>query len=389
MILDFQSRLAVGLSSVSRQIPLVLADPRGNPREAMILALTFSLMLVLLMIIGFVVVDAVGNARRRRRLGVRRRRTVNLVWLLAAVGMVGALGMLIALAPMVPGAGSGCGVCHAIAEPVKQWEQGSHSEVACYGCHAQPGVLGALQASAAGLAGFVGGNRSKQIVSASCLDCHKTLRKGVVTVRGLRVQHAAMIDAGMDCRLCHAGTGHTVLESRGASSTKDAMSVAGVAGGRSRMGRCTTCHDDDVASADCDTCHVVSPVDRVTGVRQGVRESTSVSCTGCHKATTSARCIDCHGLELPHPPPFMSEHAGLSQRDPSLCAKCHGPTARVDNACACHQDGTTHGKYAEWFPRHAEAARANWPGGCNCHSKTFCGKCHTSAADAAFLGSGL
>ena len=379
----------VGLGNVTRQIPLVLADPRESPREAMILALTFSLILVLLVMIGFVVVDAVGSTARRRRLGVRRRQRVNLAWLLTTVGVVGVLGTLLALAPLVPGAGSGCGVCHVIAEPVARWERGSHAEVACFGCHAQPGVLGALQASAGGLAGLVGGNRSEQIASASCLNCHESLRTGVVEVRGLRVQHAAMIDAGMDCMLCHAGTGHSAVRSRGATTTEVAESRAGVTGERSRMGRCTTCHDDDVAAADCDTCHIASPVDRVTGMREGVRESTSVTCTGCHKAATAARCIDCHGLELPHPAPFMSDHAGLSQNDPALCAGCHGPTARTDNACACHEDGTTHGAYADWFPRHAGAARTNWPGGCNCHSEVFCTKCHDSAADAAFFGSTL
>jgi len=384
-LLDLQSRIMLGLGNVSRQIPLVLAAPRENPREAMILALAVSLMLVLLVMIGFVAVDAVGSTARRRRLGVRRRHPVNAVWLLMAVGVIGSVGTVLALAPLVPGAGSSCAVCHAIAEPVEQWEQGSHAKVACFGCHAQPGVLGALQASSGGLAGLVGGTRSGQIPSASCLNCHENIRVGVVELRGLRVQHAEMIDAGMDCMLCHAGTGHSDVRSRGATVTETAANPGGVTAERSRMARCTTCHDDDVASADCDTCHVSGSVDRVVGVWDGLREPTPVTCKGCHAPATTARCIDCHGLELPHPPPFMSDHAGLSQKAPALCATCHGPTARADNACACHEDGTTHGAYADWFPRHAGAAAANWPGGCNCHSSGFCVKCHDSAADRAFF----
>lgn len=388
-LLDFQSRIMVGLAGVIRQIPLVLADPRENPREAMILALTASLMLVIVVMIGFVALDIVGSAARRRRLGVHRRRPVDVRALLMAVGVIGLVGTVLALAPLVPQSGTACGVCHAVETPVKQWEQGSHAGVACFGCHAQPGVVGALQASAGGLAGLAGGDRDGEIPSAACLECHDNLRTDVAEADGLRVRHAEIIEAGMDCLLCHAGTGHLVPESTMASIAVAAERGGDVNAGRSRMSRCMTCHDDDTATADCDTCHLSGSVDRVVGAWDDVRSPTPVTCTGCHEAATTARCIDCHGLELPHPPPFMSDHAGLSQKDPALCAGCHGPTARADNACACHEDGTTHGAYADWFPRHGGAATANWPGGCNCHSEVFCVKCHDSQADAALFGATL
>jgi hypothetical protein len=93
---------------------------------------------------------------------------------------------------------------------------------------------------------------------------------------------------------------------------------------------------------------------------------------------TEQRCIECHGLELPHPVDFMSRHAGLSFRDPGLCSRCH-ETAQTTDACACHQAGEMHGEYSDWFPRHGPQAQTNWPGGCNCHDVGFCAQCHETS----------
>lgn len=368
-------RILAGWRALSSQLPKIAEDPRAYPRESMLIAAVVALAFMLVVLGFFAIVDSVNAAAARRRLGFDPRRarrlhimrTVLLVLLIAIP--------LASLAPYTAVGSKQCGSCHAIEPVVVRWQNGAHAKTGCWGCHSSGGVLGAMEASAREVARIAARDfgRSGTVSSARCLSCHAQIVEQPVQVNRLRVSHAEMVEAGMDCLLCHRGTGHT---DPGQSVTLAAARGRAPAE-RSTMSRCLICHDGQIASSDCDVCHVEGPLDKSVAASADARTPLEPQCKGCHKAQTDQNCIDCHGLELPHPKPvFLRQHAGISQKDPALCAKCH-ETANPSRGCGCHQDTNIHGTYSEWFPTHGAAAGATNNGaGCRCHSQPFCGRCH-------------
>ena len=194
-----------------------------------------------------------------------------------------------------------------------------------------------------------------------CLRCHEDVAEGV-TAGEVRMRHSDVIEAGYACLECHENAGHTLME-------REPLPVT-----RSRMATCLGCHDGVTATSTCTSCHLERPSD-TSATAPGGTALAAITCRGCHSAETDRACIDCHGLELPHPVEFRGQHAGVSWRDPQLCVRCHD-VARPGNGCDCHDDVNVHGTYNEWFPRHGPAARTMWPGGCRCHAESFCLVCH-------------
>jgi hypothetical protein len=281
----------------------------------------------------------------------------------------------IAMVPYTAVGSKPCGSCHAIEDVAMQWENGAHAKVGCWRCHSNGGVLGALEASSRELVRVAGGEvtRSGIVSSSRCLACHKEIATQPVRVARLKVSHKEMIAAGMDCLLCHRGTGHTdpgqqvtlaAARGRAPQETSD-------------MSRCLVCHDGQTASSDCAVCHVDGPLDKAVLTSADAQAPLAPRCKGCHESKTDQSCMDCHGLELPHPQPvFMRQHAGLSYRNPALCAKCH-ETAHTYESCGCHAEAEMHDTYSTWFPIHGASARStNGGAGCRCHDQSFCGKCH-------------
>jgi protein-S-isoprenylcysteine O-methyltransferase Ste14 len=367
-IAELVRRLQQGLSAVSTQLPRVLADPRSYPREAMMLAVMVVLLVLMLLFAGYAIYDTVQSRRTRQRMGMRVKRKASLSrWAPVAV-VAGSLVLLVALAPLVPVVGRACGVCHAVEPAVASWRTGPHAAVSCYGCHAGRGLTGAVSASFAGVGNLLGvsadsGTRSA-LFDSGCLSCHGDLRSGMVGT-SVRMQHSDVIEAGVGCVTCHQAVAHEAAD--GSGSLLPVVE-------RSTMSICLTCHDGVAASSECEACHNDRPLDSTSAQVLGVTDL-RVHCEGCHMEETEARCIDCHGLELPHPPEFMRKHAGLSYEDPRLCTRCH-EGASVTLACECHTEINVHGTYSAWFPAHGPAANASGPGGCNCHRPSFCFRCH-------------
>ncbi len=369
-LLDTLSR-AIG--SMRARMPVVLGDPRSYPREAMVLAMIAVLGLVLVLIIVFLIQEQVVTVRKRSALGVKRgfggfvRR---IIWTMAAVIVVSAG---VASLPLVPAVGNSCGSCHMTSVPVSSWQRGQHSKVSCYACHAAPGLLGAMSASSRGLENLVGVVRQEEAVSAvhslysdGCIGCHPSVSRGV-TGTGVRMRHSDVIDARMPCTQCHRAVGHEVGRTSGYGLSPSQL-----------MAVCLTCHDDVRAPAACDGCHSRRPMDTATEPDNPGSTGMTMTCEGCHTRATSAGCVACHGLELPHPPDFLRRHAALSSEDPALCAKCH-ELASAKAACSCHNEVNEHGTYSEWFPRHGVMATQTGPMGCNCHSPASCLVCHSSS----------
>lgn len=372
---EFFRRLSTGASQLTERIPLVLSEPRAYPREAMLLAAIAALGLVVLLLIGFAAQDAIAAAIQRRRLGLRVRRVGHLKR--AAVVVVAVVTALVSvlLLPLVPFvAERGCATCHDVVPAVESWRTSPHADIGCYGCHADRGLLGALSAGVAGLSRRIGpsavssGTAEGSSPTASCFECH---REDIAEVDGggdVIMCHENVVQAGMPCLACHEGMGHarTVAED-------------GERGGRSMMTLCLTCHDDRRASAECVTCHPGGrPLDTAGPGETVPQTPAAVTCRGCHSPSTAAACIDCHGLELPHPPEFFGQHAGRSHSDPALCTRCHDNASRADG-CACHPDQGTHGTYTEWHPRHGVEFNKSGAGACGCHDRTFCGMCHPAS----------
>jgi hypothetical protein len=357
---------------MGERLPEILSDPRAYPREAMLLAAIAALLLILLILAVYVIIGAASAAHERRKAGLRVSKRYRFGGLAAALSIVALALFLVAIAPLFPAVGGACGVCHSVRPAVDSWRDAGHGSTSCYGCHAEPGVMGAVQATFSGVAGRSSppGDASSTVTvsihSNGCLSCHEDIRDSLVG-EGVTMRHLDVIEAGIQCTECHVSVGH------GDELTEDEDLVQE----RSVMSVCLTCHDGITASSECDTCHAGRPLDDASAV-SGDPTDTPITCTGCHQPETDARCISCHGLELPHPVDFMSRHAGMSFRDPALCARCH-ENARTTDACACHQDGEMHGAYAQWFPRHGPTAQTNWPGGCNCHDVSFCAQCHETS----------
>jgi len=357
-------RLQQGLPALQQQIPRVLADPRAYSREAMLLALIAVLLLLFVVFIFFALMDTVRELARRRSAAPRLKRRDLWARIAIAVACVVALVGLLALVPLVPAAGAGCAACHEVSAAVSSWESGSHPGVSCYACHAGRSVGGALTASTGGVARVMTGRSAvppQGVLSSACVSCHEDVAQG--TTSGPTVmRHSDVIEAGMSCLECHPWVGHEEI-------------AGGVEQARSVMGLCLTCHDGLDASAECETCHADPPLDATSGRVSLGATGIEPTCRGCHSAELTQRCIDCHGLEMPHPQEFMSQHAGASQDDPSICAQCHD-SASTSQGCGCHTDVNVHGTYSEWFPRHGTAAIAGGQLGCNCHKLAFCARCH-------------
>ena len=368
---DIQDRMGAGLSSMAERIPTILADPRAYPREAMLLAAIVGLGVLLLVLLGVVIFDFASAAQKRRRLGVKREnRASRWTPVLMLVGVLGLFLMLLAVAPNTLLVSDQCGSCHAISEPAQAWESGVHAAVPCYSCHASSGLAGSVQASTRELQRMVSPEDARaagQVYDGRCLDCHENIAEGVVGT-SIRMRHEDVIGAGYSCSDCHYEVGHEGLAAMRGEDLSDRRSV---------MVLCIGCHDGEQVSAECVLCHDGRPSDSAD-VKPAGDTPAAIQCKGCHTAETDASCIECHGLELPHPQDFMPQHAGLSWNDPALCARCHEQAA-PQNGCDCHGDVNLHGTYEEWFPKHGPAARDGWPGGCNCHDVSYCASCHQTS----------
>lgn len=373
-----------GIALFWERVPDVLHDPRAYPREAMTLAVTAALAVVLLMLAVLLVMSIVGDIRKRRRLRARRRPEFYARRVLSVIGAVVAVLAVFAALSATTWFAPACSRCHAVNTKTAQWKKDAHSSVSCARCHAQPGVSGAVGWTVNVVACSTGnGSKWEPASDAACLKCHREDLEGVVVSDGIKVRHEDLYESGSSCTDCHPEVGHALTGSD--DSTMSASSTDEGADASAVMSRCVRCHDGDRAPSGCTTCHVGSPSDTDIADRP-VQANVLIDMTcsgGCHSRKVSRGCVNCHGLELPHPDEFFGQHAGRSADDPELCMRCH-ETASHDRPCGCHTEENIHGTFSAWFPQHGAAALKQWPGGCNCHRSNFCGLCHSSVPDGPY-----
>jgi hypothetical protein len=87
---------------------------------------------------------------------------------------------------------------------------------------------------------------------------------------------------------------------------------------------CAKCH----GSKDCLQCHEGNPPpthDKSWGQQHPVVGGKSPSlCQYCHSAAQGTTCLTCHGLPMPHPDDFATQHSKIASFDKNaVCFRCH------------------------------------------------------------------
>ncbi len=109
-------------------------------------------------------------------------------------------------------------------------------------------------------------------------------------------------------------------------------------------------------------------------------------CATCH---TDQFCVNCHGMEMPHPAEFKEPkdvkdpngHPVMSKTKADKCQMCHQPK-KTQFCNECHHGkavGYEYNKAVAWTTQHPKAVQKSGVKSCTakCHSPKFCVDCHT------------
>ena len=286
-----------------------------------------------------------------------------------------AIGIFLLVLLIVSAVGSApavCASCHAMRPAATGLAAGSHAGTPCYRCHLDAGSwswpafktreLTAMYPSALLGRGLTGSDDG--VSDTGCLSCHRRVMTAVLKGKGTRVSHRSC-SKGRRCVDCHGS------ESHGKSSRWVRQPY---------MDDCVGCHLRGKATVDCDACHVErSSAERIArgpwqvthgpNWRQTHAMGDLKLCVTCHP---SSKCIQCHGVELPHPDDIGRTHGGLSKQPGAKCGDCHDRTGFCD---ACH--GTPMPHAADFLSKHSKIARGREDVACLlCHYQYDCETCH-------------
>ena len=202
-----------------------------------------------------------------------------------------------------------CISCHNMGDYYGSWQHSAHEDVACIGCHYEPGVTNTLLGKVEGLVQVVkyvshsyGAKPHAMISNEACMrgGCHAEMDHSQEmllfrdTVRFRHDTHLAENPRGqeLNCVSCH---GQTVQGEH--------ISVSETT--------CLTCHfygrgEDAVAAGECSSCHRL-PAQAVSFMGESfdhqafLKDKTSVRCGHCHSQVTQGngaisptRCRSCH-----------------------------------------------------------------------------------------------
>lgn len=355
------------LDAVEKTKAIILHPTQFRREVVLIISI---LVITLLVIVIFVLMVSANRQRRELRKTLdsvrtkqvkfkKTQRVVALIVILIVVGLAAIVGV---------SQPTFCASCHQIEPSFKSWATSTHRSISCLDCHADPGISGFLVAQFGGFDNLLRTRSSENIKiktrvrNQACLNCHQKIYERT-KVSGTLVRHKELIDANIACVDCHIETSH------------------GKAVKYFIMDKCVVCHDGKQAKSECGTCHkedIAKKKELKIEDFPKVR-STKIKCyTSCHSDSTNKLCIDCHGVIMPHPEYFKGIHAYVSNKRPSLCARCHFEARGPEKNCNCHGTGDIHGKYSEWFPKHSGEGYRLMGGSCTCHKWDFCGGCHNA-----------
>ncbi len=257
-----------------------------------------------------------------------------------------------------------------------------------------------------------------------CTQCHSMELRKLTPSAGIIMDHEAHAAEGVTCVSCHNRVAHPeenveyVLE--GDKKHEDWMGMDACFRCHSleaearAPGACTACHpagfdlvppSHDVAgwyteygesgghaaAASEEASRVAAAVSWAGGLAEIEKnetldmgyEQTVNTCFTCH---AKQFCTDCHGVEIPHPENFATDHGDAGRANPAACARCHARSeaeAEGTNFCnACHHPQSTADR--SWLDQHYVAVRAEGATECfECHNPRYCSACHVGGAAAA------
>jgi len=257
-----------------------------------------------------------------------------------------------------------------------------------------------------------------------CTQCHSMENRVVTTSAGLVMDHEIHAENEVKCTSCHNRVAHPedditlVLEGDKKHESWMGMDACfrchGLESEAAAPGECSACHPADfnlvpathdagnwyaefgdstghAAAASEEASRVAAAETWVGGLKQveheeGLQpgyEQTVNTCYTCHKKDF---CTSCHGVEIPHPAAFATDHGTAGLADPAACARCHARSeaeASGDAFCnACHHPQSQPDR--PWLSQHFVPVREGGVDQClDCHNPRYCSVCHVDGEEAA------
>ena len=407
------ARISLGemYTKIMKSIADTINSPYSDPAQTILLAGILLVILCFLGIAGYLIYTAIMDHKKpklpkvvlKREPRAAKERLISMTVMTVLVGAAVIYGFNYLDQPGI------CTSCHQDKQATESVAT-KHKGMSCIRCHEGSGITGYVAGkfdyarwAMAYLSGAGAQPQQAQISNDACLSCHRNIPKKTVKRFNIRVSHKEFLAIGESCTSCHASAPHALV------NKTDRMS----------MNKCINCHNSQKASASCTLCH---PNQADTNIRTASRGFLRIdvqpltNCRGCHPpAMWKGECIQCHGLEMPHPPGWKEgSHAKLAFTNRALCDKCHPqpagmqpaefPHQGVDGVAKsyfcnkCHEFPAPHGPTQQWIRQHGPAAYAQIPvqtkvciqchgdgdpvRNCtNCHGD-FCNKCHSDSRHA-------
>lgn len=271
--------------------------------------------------------------------------------------------------------------------------------------------------------------------STQCTQCHNTEKRVATPSESVLIDHAVHEENEVSCAICHNRTAHvedfklTLTDPEtGRPNTKHEEFMTMTAcfrchsqgetpeGGLEAPGACSACHppgmelkpeshfeegffpEGHAKLASIETSRART-AERAAGAEEqaaaaerqhGAEEEESIgpslpkvqTINECYTCHSEKFCVDCHGIEMPHPEDFKETHGDAGKKDPKVCANCHGD---INVFCdECHHGtslGVPYNAGTDWRTKHPETVASVGASVCfECHNPTYCANCHVNGS---------
>jgi nitrate/TMAO reductase-like tetraheme cytochrome c subunit len=221
-----------------------------------------------------------------------------------------------------------CGyACHENTPDYQAWQKSSHSQVPCYGCHSETGLVNLLKDKL-----FVGipsalqkitghedpvnakSELSLEMPSEVCERCHDMDHLKLTPSRGIVMNHKAHKAKGIGCPICHNRVAHRLVNNQSPDGVR--YEDGGRSGHRYLEGL--------NMREGCFRCHTR----KETALREEMPE--------VREAPT--KCTTCHNSDFPLPPGHgagwrTNHRLVVQEKGVPFCLKCHN---KEDFCGQCH-----------------------------------------------------
>ncbi len=219
-----------------------------------------------------------------------------------------------------------CAACHSMNPEYQTWKRSSHAQLPCYGCHGPRSytklLYGKIFADSKGPFQEVTGFFEQPVNESShlsqegipmgrCERCHANENRRFTFSKGIKMNHTAHKEAGIDCTVCHNRVVH-----KGAERYEPLRSWDG-----------EFKYTDFLTMKDgCFRCHSGSPESRDEETLKKIKNDKKPpqACNTCH--TKDFALPIGHGRDQ-----WRSEHGAVAVNNVGLCLDCHGEKARFSN----------------------------------------------------------